>query len=587
MAKDRGPSTGSGVPASVILYPVLGLLAVGNVVFLLLWLLQPLATGTSGPRGGRRVRVRGGARALTVAEGIDAKGPAVGIDARLGSERFEDLTKQLMRLAQSRRGAEQAAAFFETDFGRQAEPAVTITFPRRTGSEALDVYVLDARRQLCYCRAGRERAPLAIKAAAYKEIAAQLARLGHGSAGSFAVPYYTALDEGLKAKLGTLKGQLQVTTISSNPHQLFLDLAGSPALASRLQLERPDPSSLIATLSLPPYGAMARALAEALARASDKVTARHLDLVDSTEAVREVARSLRRSVSDVEDSLVLQYGERTRVIRSDELLARDEGGPLAPGTTRFEGEQVLAKALDGLLAERGLLYFAEGHGERRLADTTRAGLSRPAEQLKARGFRVATLDLAKAKSIPKDCQALVLAGPRKPYGAELEAAVGRYLEAGGRLAVLLDPPHSPAVLAKPLARYGLGLDEPTQEFQAVQVELNHKLDFARGWTREPVVFFTAVALAAKPPPKEGTYRTHRVGRALERMPSSRPPCLLAAAQPAPGAKGPKLLLVGDVDVFCNQSLTGLPGSLFGQPGRVIQLPGNIELFVQALSWLAE
>ena len=586
MAKeDRAPGRG-GSSASVILYPILGLLAIGNVVFVLLWLLAPLASGPSGPRGGRRIQARSGTRALTVAEGLEVEGAGLGVEARLASDKFEDLTKQLARLAQSKRGAEQAKAFFDSDAGREAKPAVTITFPRRTGAETLEVYVTDVRRQLCYCRAGRDSAPVAIKADTYEKLAAGLAQLGHGAAGSLAVPYYVETGQGLAAALAKLKGQLQITTISSNPHQLLLDLASSPTLATRLRLEQPDASSLTATLMLPPYGAMARSLAEAMARASDKVTVRHLDLVESTEAVRDVAKSVRRSVSDIEDSLVLQYGERIRVIRSTELLARGEAGPLTASPARFEGEGVMAQALDNLLAERGLLYFAEGHGERRIADTARTGMSQPVEQLKARGFRVAVLDLSKVSAIPADCQVLVLAGPRKAFSAATEAAVARYAEAGGRLAVMLEP-GSPPVLAALLKRFGIARATPEQEFPVVQLQINHKLDFARGWTRGPTVFFTATALATTPSPAKAPYEVVRVARVLEQGASRTPSCLVAAARPRAGAKGPKLLVFGDADGFTNQVITGVPGSYFGMPGRVLQLPDNIELLVQALTWLAE
>ena len=592
MANEGNAAGRTGSSTTAILYPILGLLAIGNVVFLLLWVLAPLAGGLSGPRGGRRIQVRSSTRELTVAEGLAEQGVGMGIEARLASDKFEDLAKKLARLAQSQRGAEKAQEFFDSPTGKEAKPAVTLTFPRRTGAETLEIYAIHARRKLCYCRAGRDRTPVAIKADTYREIASVLARLGHGAAGSFPIPYYIDVGPSLQKALAKLKGQLQITTISSNPHQLLLDLTNSPTFATQLQLEQPDTSSLTATLTLPPYGAMARALAEAMARASDKVTARHLDLVESTEAVRDVAKSVRRSVVDIEDSLVLQYGERIRVIRSAELIARADANPMAaPAAPKFEGETVVVDALDNLLAERGLLYFAEGHGERRIADTSRSGLSRPAEQLKASGFRVAALDLSKTPAVPADCHTLVLAGPRKAYSPAVVAAIAKYVDAGGRLAVMLDPPHSPAVLPTLLACYGIAVAKPPQEVPAVQVELNRKLDFARTWTREPVVFLSAVALTVTPPavqaPAKPPYQVHRVGRAFDRTTSARTPCVVAAAHPNQGAKGPKLLVFGDVDVFSNQSITGLRGALFGRPGQLIPLPSNVEMVVQAITWLAQ
>ena len=283
---------------------------------------------------------------------------------------------------------------------------------------------------------------------------------------------------------------------------------------------------------------------------------------------------------------MLQYGERVRVLAGEQLMARAEGGPLAVSAARFVGDVAVGRALDGLLAERGLLCFATGHGERGIDDTLRAGLCRPVGQLRARGFRVEPRDLAAVEAVPADCRGLILAGPRQPYGPAVEAKVERFVEAGGRLALLLDPPKGPPVLASLLARYGVAAAEPAKEFGAVQVELDRTLDFTRGWTREAVVLLTARALTVTP--RAGApWRVHCLARAFGDQPSSQSPCLIAAVRPAADGKGPKLLVAGDVDAFSNQSLVGLPGSLFRKPGKLFQLPGNIDLLVQALTWLAE
>ena len=47
------------------------------------------------------------------------------------------------------------------------------------------------------------------------------------------------------------------------------------------------------------------------------------------------------------------------------------------------------------------------------------------------------------------------------------------------------------------------------------------------------------------------------------------------------------LLVISAVLLWALNIVGLPGSLFGKPGKLFQLPGNIELFAQAIAWLAE
>ena len=568
---DASPSR---VPARVLLYPLVGVLVVGNVVFALLWLLGPLwDDGRAGP-GVRRIEARAGERALTVTEAAD--GPAVGVGARVGAREFDALAQRLAQLARRDPGRELAREFFESEPGQAAEPAVTLAFPSGKETARVEAYAVDARRQLVYCRVGPDRTPVAIEADVWQAVAAELARLGHGAVGSLALPFHVSIGDGLEQRLAGLESTLEVTTVAANPRDLLLDLANQPELATRLQIERPDAQTIAASVALPPHAALARALANAMARASDKVKARHLDIADHAEAVRELARAVQRPMADLSDALVLQVGERARVIPAVTL---------APAG-RFEGDAVVARALAGLLAERGLLCFATGHDERRIDDTLRAGLSRPVAQLKASGFRVQALDLTAVEAVPADCQVLVIAGPRTPYEPAVEARVARYLDGGGRIALLLDLPKGPAVLGALLARYGIAVAEPKKEFAVVQLSLDRSLDFVKGWSDEPMVLLTAGALSVKPP-EGATWLAHVVAREFSAEAEAKAACLIAAVRPKPGDDGPKLLVAGDVDAFSNQSLVGLPGRFFDKEGQLVQLPGNIELFVQALAWLAE
>jgi hypothetical protein len=148
---------------------------------------------------------------------------------------------------------------------------------------------------------------------------------------------------------------------------------------------------------------------------------------------------------------------------------------------------------------------------------------------------------------------------------------------------MLDPPTSPAVLADLLKRYGITVPEPTQAVRAtaarfqdpriVEVELNRKLDFVKRWTQEPCVFVTACELVVTPPPENAPYEVLRVARLAETEAGTKSPCLIAAVLPAAKAKGPKMLVLGDVDAFSNQI--------------VRQIPSCADLLLDALTWLAE
>ncbi|MBM4031495.1 MAG: hypothetical protein FJ291_06870 [Planctomycetes bacterium] len=586
MARDSGTEPRRGASASVVVYPVIGLLAVGNLVFALLWLLNPLAGGPEGGPSGRRIEIRTAKRLLRIGDGLAPDGPNAGFETRVTGEEFDERTKLLVGLTRAIRTGEQASEFFQSEAGRQAQPAVVLSFPQRGGaSDALEVYAADLRRQAVYCRLRSTGEELVIKLDQYQSVAASFAQLAGGAAGSFAVPYYTAANEAVRSRLAKLQDTLLVTTVSSDSRQQLAQTLGSPLAApSGLQLQQPDGSTLVAALRLPEDEAMARGLADAMARASDKVKVQHFDFATQPAAVREFARALKRSLNDVEDSVVLQYGGRVRVLRGTELLRRGEGDPLTMGgQVRFEGEKVVAQALDDLLSERGLLYFAEGHGERRMADRRIEGLSQVAEHLSSRGFRAAPLDFAAAKAVPSDCQALVIAGPRKPLEADAEKVINAYLDGGGRLALLLDPPDGIVPLADTLKRFGITVPDPKKVIQvpsnnppvAMEVELNGKLDFVAKWTREATVFYTATELAVAPPAEDAKFEVLRVARPADAEEGAKAPCLIAAVRPKAGAKGPKLLVLSDADAFSNQ--------LLRQP----QLAANAQLLSDALSWLAE
>jgi hypothetical protein len=586
MAKEAASTPSRGVPATVFLVLAIGVLAVGNVVFLLLWLLSPIAGGPGVERGGRRVEVRCGPRVLRIAEGI-GEGPAKGFETRLSGQEFEELAKMLTRLAQASRGGEQAEEFFKSDAGRDAKPAVTIAFPRPgVGTESLEVYVADVRRQVCYCRLRSTGEALGIKLDQYEKIASDLSHLGEGAAGSFPVPHYMPIGEPLRARLAGLQGPLTVTTVSLSPRDYLCQVMSSPALVRTLALQQPDAATVTASVRLPDRQAMTCGLADSLARGCDKVTVQHLDTETQLEAVQKLAQALKRPLEEIIDALVLQYGDRVRIVRSAEMLLRDPTGTGVPGPARFEGEKVLAQAFDDLLAERGLVCFAEGHGERRIGERGAEGFSQVAEGLSARGFRASSVDLASAKALPPDCQALVVAGPRKAFEPSVEKAVVDYLEKGGRVALLLDPPDGVVVLGDFLKRCGLTVPDPKKVLEVrgryrqanvFDIQVYPDAEFARKWARTGSVFFTACEVAVGSPAEGAACEALRLGGPLELQPSAKPPCILAAVRPT-GAKGPKLLVFGDTDAFANSFVEEVRENL----GR-----DNLQLLVNAIAWLTE
>jgi gliding motility-associatede transport system auxiliary component len=101
-------------------------------------------------------------------------------------------------------------------------------------------------------------------------------------------------------------------------------------------------------------------------------------------------------------------------------------------------EEGVTNALIRLLTGQKAVYFMQGHGERDLEGTDREGYSDLKKQFDDENYDVKTLTLLQTQKIPSDCTLLVIAGPRTDYLPAETDALGKYVEGGGRLLVMLD-----------------------------------------------------------------------------------------------------------------------------------------------------
>lgn len=104
-------------------------------------------------------------------------------------------------------------------------------------------------------------------------------------------------------------------------------------------------------------------------------------------------------------------------------------------------EQELSNALIKVLTgEERKVYFLSGHGERDTASTERDGYSTIASALGSENYAVESLVLLQRQDVPADASVVVVAGPETDlFPPEIEA-LRRYIERGGKLLVMLDPP---------------------------------------------------------------------------------------------------------------------------------------------------
>jgi ABC-type uncharacterized transport system involved in gliding motility auxiliary subunit len=121
-------------------------------------------------------------------------------------------------------------------------------------------------------------------------------------------------------------------------------------------------------------------------------------------------------------------------------IAVDYNGRIERITADTEQDitNAIVKAVEG--GEKKV-YFSQGHGER---DTTSAdqrnGYNTIAGALQRDNFAVDKVVLAQGQEVPADAAVLVIAGPKNDFLQPELDMVQRYLDKGGKLMLLLDPP---------------------------------------------------------------------------------------------------------------------------------------------------
>jgi ABC-type uncharacterized transport system involved in gliding motility auxiliary subunit len=101
----------------------------------------------------------------------------------------------------------------------------------------------------------------------------------------------------------------------------------------------------------------------------------------------------------------------------------------------------IIKAVEG---QQKKVYFVQGHGEKDpTSSDERVGYNTISAALGRDNFQVEKLVLAQQQEVPQDGAVVVIAGPTNDYlQPELEA-LRRYLNKGGKVLLMLDPPEGP------------------------------------------------------------------------------------------------------------------------------------------------
>ncbi|GAB4579655.1 MAG: Gldg family protein [Anaerolineales bacterium] len=286
------------------------------------------------------------------------------------------------------------------------------------------------------------------------------------------------------------------------------------------------------------------------------------------------------------DGVILIMGE------NKEILSATSEKEIASGLVRLlnPGEQKV--------------YFLVGHGEFTFEETGDTSLTQLKTALEDRNYTAESLNLLATNAIPEDAKVIVIAGPQVPLSSAEVELLRAYLDAGGALIVLYEPPA--------VTQFGNDPDPLTSYLQEVWGVLMQNDIIIDLTSQQPVV---AIA---------GMYNDHVITQKLQSTATVFPTArsvsaatgldgvtateiILTAQQswaetdiasinsgqiapdeevdllgPVPLAvvannptSGARVVVVGDADFVTNQGLTAL--------GNI----GNVELMLNAINWGAD
>lgn len=124
----------------------------------------------------------------------------------------------------------------------------------------------------------------------------------------------------------------------------------------------------------------------------------------------------------------------------------DENGDPIIASVQYIGaanERAISNTLVAMLtAGTSNFYFVQGHNELSIESQAGTGIFRARRVLESvLNVQVAELNLLTAESIPDDATALVIVGPSSAFDQKEVALIAAYVETGGRLIVLANPPY--------------------------------------------------------------------------------------------------------------------------------------------------
>lgn len=129
--------------------------------------------------------------------------------------------------------------------------------------------------------------------------------------------------------------------------------------------------------------------------------------------------------------------EKYNVNRMPDTIVVSGGRTERPQT---DDEQAITNAILKVTREKlKTICFIGGHGEKDLAGNEAEGYSTAEKALKSENYEVKPINLVSTNQVPGECEAVVIAGPTKEFFQQEVDLLGKFLDAGGKALIMLDP----------------------------------------------------------------------------------------------------------------------------------------------------
>ena len=169
-----------------------------------------------------------------------------------------------------------------------------------------------------------------------------------------------------------------------------------------------------------------------------------VEIVDPDRDLERVKELKQKYDLTQPNCIVFESEGRTKYIEAADIVdyeVRISQYGVSQKMVAFKGEQVISSAIQSISQiKKPVVYFLKGHGERDVDDYGKnSGYSSLARIMSHDNIEARSFVLAAHGGVPKDCNALVIAGPDRKFSRDEIDMLSKYLERNGRIFFLLDP----------------------------------------------------------------------------------------------------------------------------------------------------